>query len=600
MLKTILILPNGTEISSGRDSINAIQRLNTKESVNDFDDLIFGSVCSKMIEVKIITPQNELYCNAGDEIKLSQENQQGTITKVGHFISEKPTKVGANTTKIVAYDKITKLDKDLTEWFNSLSNFPYTLIEFAKMVCQECGLSLSNTTIPNEEILVNKFEANGTTGRQFMRWIGEACGCYCIANENGNVKFSWYNENTKPIVSKITEGATTFFGGGLDYEDYSTKVIDRIKIRKDEKDVGLSFPTEESGENVYIIEANPILNGLDENALIGVLEILYPRIGNISYTPCEVQIPATNDYNVGDIISITDANNVTFSSIVMHKNQSGQSMTLRCTGNYFRNGAVTLYDTSYRTNYGKTFTIQQDVNGLKIRNEQTEKGLSELNFNVDGISARVENAEGDVSELKQAAEGFSTVVGNIQNEVSEIKQTAGQVRVVVSDEGGKLSSIINPEEISITRLDADGNVASGFFYDADAGEFKFYGAGEFRSSTGSGYCVRVEGNEIILYGNGLAKIRIGVQNGTDPNGMGSVDYPYIIMGATASGSVGLMKKFYNGMWYGNSVPKDATGNFNGMSGASGLFVNTQENKAYVVAGTEMQNIYTGEAVARFA
>ena len=79
-----------------------------------------------------------------------------------------------------------------------------------------------------------------------------------------------------------------------------------------------------------------------------------------------------------------------------------------------------------------------------------------------------------------------------------------------------------------------------------------------------------------------------------------MDYPYILMGNLDSGDVGLMKKFTNGMWYGNSVPKDAVGTFSGMTGASGIFINTTENKAYVVAGTEMQNIYTGEAIARFA
>ena len=72
------------------------------------------------------------------------------------------------------------------------------------------------------------------------------------------------------------------------------------------------------------------------------------------------------------------------------------------------------------------------------------------------------------------------------------------------------------------------------------------------------------------------------------------------MGNLDSGNVGLMKKFHNGMWYGNSVPKDAIGDFTGMTGASGMFINTNENKAYVVAGKEMQNIYTGEAIARFA
>lgn len=138
-----------------------------------------------------------------------------------------------------------------------------------------------------------------------------------------------------------------------------------------------------------------------------------------------------------------------------------------------------------------------------------------------------------------------------------------------------------------------------FVLDLDNGTFSMNATGKF-SSPDKNACIEINSQEIVLYvrdtqGRLLDKIRIGSMRGSD-----DVDYPYILMGNTDSGDVGLMKKFQNGMWYGNSVPKDAIGNFSGMTGASGMFINTTENKAYVVAGTEMQNIYTGEAIARFA
>jgi len=138
-----------------------------------------------------------------------------------------------------------------------------------------------------------------------------------------------------------------------------------------------------------------------------------------------------------------------------------------------------------------------------------------------------------------------------------------------------------------------------FVLDLDNGTFTMNATGKF-SSPDKNACIEINSQEIILYvrdtqGRLLDKIRIGSMRGSD-----QVDYPYILMGNLDSGDVGLMKKFRNGMWYGNSVPKDAVGDFTGMYGASGMFINTNENKAYVVAGTEMQNIYTGEAIARFA
>ena len=202
--------------------------------------------------------------------------------------------------------------------------------------------------------------------------------------------------------------------------------------------------------------------------------------------------------------------------------------------------------------------------------------------------------------MSLTVDGINTKVEDADEKLSEIEQTAGQVSVVVSSNQGTVSSIINPEKVAIQKIDSDGNMTSGFFYDTQKGEFQYFGSGEFRSSTLSDSYIRVEGNELILYTYNLDKIRIGAQRSVSPDGDSVVDYPFILLGNAGGDNVGLVKKFYNGMWYGNSAPKDLSGNFAGCEGASGLFVNTDENKAYVVYGTEFKNLYTGSAIARFA
>ena len=144
-----------------------------------------------------------------------------------------------------------------------------------------------------------------------------------------------------------------------------------------------------------------------------------------------------------------------------------------------------------------------------------------------------------------------------------------------------------------------------FKLDLDAGTFTMKGSGKFQSTNGHTY-VQVDGNELVLYALEDAtkkftdKIRLGFIPGPDPANEGvEIDYPYMLLG-NSGGTVGMIKKFYNGLWVGNSVPRDLSGNFEGMAGASGFFINTETGNSYVVKGTEMQNVYTGAAIAKFA
>ena len=584
MLKTILVLPDGSEISSGKGQKNAIKTATLEECVNDAEDLTFGAVCAKTLDVDIITPSNELVCQAKNEIVLYKEDENANRHKIGHFITEKPTKVNANCTRITAYDRIVLLDKDLTEWLKSLQEFPYTLYSFAQMVCEECGLTLANESIPNGDTDVYEFTADGITGRQLMQWIGQAAGSFCIANADGEIEFSWYAQNATPILPRQEDGAVTFLGGGLKYEDYVVSAVQRVQIRQDSDDVGTVYPTEGESDNTYIIEENPLLSALDAQTLLPVAEKLYLRLQEVAYTPCSVTVPASLLYNVGDIISITDRNGAKFIAYVMTKSQSGQTETLECTGNFKRNGASTLYNASYKSLVGKTLAIKADVDGLKVASEDTNKSVAALELSAKSISTRVEDAEGDISELQQ---------------------TAGMVQLTVKSDSGTLTTAITSKAWEAIYKNISGETQSGFYFDFTLGRFVYDGTGVFRSEDGKTY-IELEGNELVLYsskgtstGDAVDKLRIGFISGTSPDGSTAVDYPYMLLGNSGS-TVGMIKEFYNGLWLGNSVPKTASGNFEGMEGAAGFFINTRTGVVYVVNGTDMQNVYTGAAVAKFA
>lgn len=591
------------------DKINAIQNTSLEERVNDAEDLTFGSVCAKMLSVKIITPNNEFSCQANDKIVVYQEDENGIRYKKGHFIAEKPTKAGANTTQITAYDRIVLFDKDLTVWLQSLDSYPYTLFDFAKMVCLECGLELANTNILNGDTLVYKFEANGITGRQLMGFIAQASGSYCVANVDGKIELSWYKNNATPITSKKSGDSIPYFDGSLSYEDYEVAKVDRVQIRQSAEDIGTIYPTDGESENLYIIEANPLLTALDASTLLFVAQNLYFRIREVQYTPCTVSIAANFIYNVGDIINITDKNGKTIVAYIMSKKRSGQRETLECTGNYKRNGATTLYNASYKAISGKNFSLQATIDGLKAKNEDLAGKVSELSLTVDGISTEVSDANKNITALQQ---------------------TAGTVSVKAKSEQGTLTTIIsNDGTWKSEYVDVNGRVLSGIYFDFLAKSFLFNGSGNFTGELNIGdgnFIVDVNGN---VTAKGDTKIYGGKYYAMDDDGSGNYttmnedgfsvyssdaverakvgfppghpECPYVVLngGTLELASRIIMKQFANGMWLGNDAPINSYGDFESATGYNGIFISLTDSRTYVVSGTNMQSVYTGEAIAKF-
>lgn len=469
MLKTYILLPDGTEISSGPGAVHAVQSCSFTECVNSAAELTLGSVCAAMVEVKLITPGG-LTISAGDELRIYQQ-EGGVRYPLGIFIAEKPTRPSANIMKITAYDRVSLLDKDLTAWVNGLAGWPYSLQELASMVCDQCGLALTDTQLPNGSHLVRAFTAVGITGRRLMQWIGQAAGRFCRATADGKLEFAWYapveghSVGTTPramadnldavcdgqtlkltmadatvtgegdmlsilwddltaaqsgnVLTLTAAGQTRqhfYFQGGLSFADYTVAPIEKIQISATDQDVGTQWPPDTQG-NTLRITGNPLLTADSAQSLQNVAQTLLAQLENATYTPCTVTVPATPHIRAGHILTVTDRLGRSITTWVMTKKQSGHRDTLECTGSPRRDSATVLNEQSYTALSGKVMNLRADVEGLKAENKAADGRAASLELTVDGISARVE---------KHAAEAAA-----LRTELTAVQQTADAVKIAV-------------------------------------------------------------------------------------------------------------------------------------------------------------------------
>lgn len=355
MQKHILKLPDGTEISSGASVLNAIQSVTTTHCVNSGTELTPGSTCAAMLEAKLITPGGSLDLIAGTEVVLYRENEVGSREQVGIFTLEKPTRPTANTMKLTGFDRVAKLDKDLTSWLAALDGWPYTLLSFAKLVCQACGLTLTTNGIPNGKRAVYKFSKPKVTGRQLMQWVGELACRFCRATPGGDIELAWY---TSSGVTICHTGDIYYFANSLSYENYQVAPIDAVQIRHSDSAEGFLWPTVEDGSNVYVLAGNPLLSIFPRpQELLGTMQLALSSIA--SYTPCKVTIPASVPVQVGQAVNIVDKNGVKLKAYVMIRTQTGQKATLECTGSPRRDSSTAQHSTTAKDQAAEAELVAQ-------------------------------------------------------------------------------------------------------------------------------------------------------------------------------------------------------------------------------------------------
>lgn len=450
MLKNLIVLPDGTELFSGAGTANALQSVTLTQQVNTGAELTLGSACANMLEATLITPAGGLNISPGTELTLYKVAEDGARTKIGLFTAEKPARPSANLYKITAYDRISWLDRDLGDWLESLSGWPYSLLAFAQMVCAACNLTLANEAIPNGDWQIQKFSAKGITGRQLMQWVGQACGRFCRATAEGEIELAWY---TPKDITLTSEGSLPVLAGQT--ADYRTAPIDKVQIQLTEKDIGAVYGT---GSNIYRITGNYLLATDTLAPLQAVAQGLYETLQDVTYTPCKVKIPANTVICPGDILSMTDRNGVNVPFYVMKKVQTGPFETLECTGSAHRDSSAATNVAKLTALSGSVMELQMSMEGIRAENRRADGRTAALELTVDGLKTNVESQTAETADIaarmtsvEQNAQSLSVQVQSIKTDgVAKVNTATGYT----FDETG-MTVEKNGREIK-TRISEDG------------------------------------------------------------------------------------------------------------------------------------------------
>ncbi len=478
-----IVLQDGTTILSESPTGTAILSAKRTECVQpDGDDLAPGAACSTELEIKLQAAEGATIPITAGSAFAYYETNGGAEELIGQFIAEQPTKSGYYQYSVIAYDRMTLADKDLSGWLREQQEaFPMTLWALAQAVANQCGLTVASTGLPiNGSYQVQAFYADGVTGRQILAWIAQAAGTFCRVNPAGALVFDWYADaelsygitaggqqgsvralvrldgdtlrTQQALVYRIGLDAPFYFQGSLAYEQYSCQKIDKVQIKLTDDDVGAIYPPDEEATNALVLEGNLLLTTGTADNLQPVAQALYERFKDVTYVPCTLKVQTSVGIRPGQIVQVTDAVGNSFKTYIMQAEYSGGVATLSSTGNPSRTSTAAVNYKSYTNLTGKVLEISASVDRLKIVNRDLQGNLASLELTVEGIETNVQKQLDDMTDYVDQKTGeikdqaVSEAVSSAMQQVNEsltfyptkvemnsaIEQSASEINLTVS------------------------------------------------------------------------------------------------------------------------------------------------------------------------
>lgn len=416
------VLADGTVLYDNIVSVSWTEQVNS-----DSDNITPGAVCANAIDIEFwITSDGSLAIAQGSTLTYYKvDADTGTEYQIGIYTCEKPEKDGGNKYKVTAYDNIAKLDIDVADWLNSL-NFPITIEAFANSLAAKCGLTFKNVPPINGDYPVQAFTANSSTGRDLMKMVAQATGCFIRAASNGELEYAWYVTNSELLIAtnkakslrfhktaydkenKILRDrqvvklrtadvvyqpeSTPYFSGQLTFSDFTVTAIDKVQVKQSDDDVGVIYPADAVGTNALVISGNKLLVTDSDATLRPYVKNLYDRLNNMVYVPCSnIQTPETLDIRAGDIVTVTDGKRKFVTWITSIK-RSGNRCTFESVGSINRNTTTTVNNAKYNSKQ-KILEISATVDGLTVKAEQTTKDISGLSTQYTKLKQTFDNFE---------------------------------------------------------------------------------------------------------------------------------------------------------------------------------------------------------------
>lgn len=285
-----------------------------------------------MTGVKIATSGTQSGVHSLDYYEAGIGSTAEQIDMGTFYVYEKDINVKEELTTISLYDKMFEA---LVTYNNISVSYPVTLKQFLNAICADLGWTLATTTFPNDDMSVtyDHFAFQGKTYREVLNQIAEATGTIIYFNSEDklvlktvggasveeitapqlysiNPKETWGDLNSLVFRNSPVDTNWVWYGGYYHrpylYENgYPILLEDGTKLRTERLDVR---------DDLYQIR-------IDNNAFIGEAQETYmtdlvTALMGFSYIPFSAKTTGLGYFEIGDTITLTDHNSVSYVTTV--------------------------------------------------------------------------------------------------------------------------------------------------------------------------------------------------------------------------------------------------------------------------------------------
>lgn len=466
-----------------------------KEILCDTEDLKFGQCKHSEIKFQIL---NAFIPLAGKWLSVTEALEGNTDApfQYGRYkvFSDVPT-ADKEYRDIVAYDAMYDvLGADVTAWYNTLlpnKDSTVTMKQFRKSFITHFGLEevVPENGLVNDSMTVERtIDPEQISGKDVITAICEINGCFGHIGRDGKFHYIYLQQNIQGIYPAnflypdhvpaqwdyLPQAETGHLypqdpkgermGAGrykkCQYEDYVVRQINKLRIRKEENDIGATYPDTEPNDkdNVYVIEDNFLVYGKSTAELQVIAQNIYSKITGIVYRPFNADCVGNPCMEVGEPVRLMTKHEIVESYILVRTLKGIQSLNdnYSSKGQKLRSKNVNSVQKSIIQLKGKTNILVRNLEETRLEMKDIEQDLqTQITINAGQIDLRVRK-DSVISSINMSPETITLQAQRIDLQglvnAQELVTKFATIATLNATAASLSSAII--QKASITDLDA--------------------------------------------------------------------------------------------------------------------------------------------------
>ena len=412
------------------DAEDIIQEsVSIKQSINEQSKLSFGGCISSYFSVSVAGAND--YAIDGKKMTVTaniEDADENTVYSysVGEFyIDSSPLSSNKLYRNITAYDCLyTKGNKNASDYYEGLftNAESVNLGTFITGLLAYAGIPTNNLNISTNILIYHGVSMQGSevTVNTLLRMALELLGKYGYIDSDGYF-------NVIDISSNVSHAIDDYISFDKSEKQYDG--VTGVRIQLSSTDEGTLVG--QTG-NVYDITSNYLTYGMSTQEITAIGQSLLTTLQSYSFTPCTIETYNTLYLELGDVISVTDEENVTFYSPILSREINGIVVS--------KDKLSSNVEHDYNT---ETYSEANEVKALKGKTLELVKTVDEVSSRMTDIenntsSAIVQTANTITMNVKRGNDTVSIVLGEVDDnnnlilsaEAKDILLTADNIKIV--------------------------------------------------------------------------------------------------------------------------------------------------------------------------